>query len=134
MSVPIARTTSSRAVVVMTAATCFVALGVGLGVAATSVTRDTTAVRLRVLQSSFQDGFDSGWHTHPGLVIVQVTGGYFKIYQGSCQPVVVHVGESFIETPFVPVRAVAVGHIEWTTTQVIPTADAPLTVVASPCG
>ena len=134
MRVPIARTTTSRAAVISIAATCFVALGVGLGVAATSVTRDTTDVRLRVLQSSFQDGFDSGWHTHPGPVIVQVTDGYFKIYQGRCQPVVVHDGESFIETPFVPIRAVAVGQIAWTTTQIIPNADPPLTVVSSPCG
>ena len=134
MRLPIASTSTSRAVVVATAATCFVALGVGLGVAATSTTRDSTEVRLRVLQSSFQDGFDSGWHTHPGLVVVQVTRGFLKIYQGTCQPTVVQSGESYLETPFVPVRAVGVGNIAWTTTQIIPNADAPLTVVTSPCG
>jgi quercetin dioxygenase-like cupin family protein len=134
MRIPRARRASSQALVVTTAAATFVALGVGLGIAATSVTRDTTDVRLRVLQSSFEDGFDSGWHTHPGPVIVQVSQGYFKFYQGSCQPVVVHAGETFFEVPFVPIRAVAVGPITWTTSQIIPNADAPLTVVSDPCG
>ena len=125
---------SSQALVITTAATTFVALGVGVGIAATTLTRDTTDVRLRVLQSSFQDGFDSGWHTHPGPVLVQVSEGYFKIYQGRCQPVTVHAGETYIETPFVPIRAVAVGPIAWTTSQILPNADAPSTVVSSPCG
>ena len=133
MRVPIARQTSRRALVVTGAATGFVALGVGLGVAATSVTRDTTDVRLRVLQSSFQDGFDSGWHTHPGAVIVQVTEGKFKFYQGTCQPRVVQAGETFLEVPFVPVRGVAEGQISWTTTQILPTGEPPSTNVASPC-
>ena len=124
----------SRQVLVVTGlASGFVALGVGLGVAATNVTRDTSDVRLRVLQSSFADGFDSGWHMHPGLVVVQVTKGKLKIYQGSCQPVVVQAGETFVEVPFVTVRAVGVGALEWTTTQVVPVSDAPSTNVADPC-
>ena len=134
MRIPRAGRASSQALVITTAATTFVALGVGLGIAATSVTRDTTEVRLRVLQSSFQDGFDSGWHQHPGPVIVQVTQGYFKFYQGSCQPVVVHAGETFVETPFMPIRAIAVGPIAWTTSQIVPNADAPSSPVTDPCG
>ena len=124
---------SRQALVVTGLASGFVALGVGIGVAATTTTRDTSDVRLRVLQSSFQDGFDSGWHTHPGLVVVQVTEGKFKFFQGSCEPVVVQAGEHFLEVPFVPIRAVGYGHVEWTTTQILPAADPPLTVVTDPC-
>ena len=124
---------SRHALVVTIGATAFVTLGAGLGIAATSVTRDTTEVRLRVLQSSFQDGFDSGWHTHPGAVIVQVTSGKLKIYRANCQVVVVQPGETFLEVPFTPLRAVATEPTTWTTTQILPSADAPSTNVASPC-
>lgn len=105
----------------------------GVAIAATSLVVDTTDVKLRVLQSEFADGFDSGWHTHPGLVVVQVQEGYFKFYQGSCQPVVVQKGETFVEVPLVPVRGVATGPVKWTTTQVLPAAQPPSTPAASPC-
>ena len=106
----------------------------GIAVAASTVARDTTDVRLRVIQSEFPDGFDSGWHTHPGPVIVQVQEGYFKIYQGSCQPTVVQKGDTYLEVPLVPIRAVATGPVKWTTSQILPNADAPASPVASPCG
>ena len=106
----------------------------GIAFAASTVARDTTDVRLRVIQSEFSDGFDSGWHTHPGPVIVQVQDGYFKIYQGSCQPTVVQKGETYLEVPLVPIRAVATGPVKWTTSQILPNADPPATPVASPCG
>ena len=108
-------------------------VGTGIGYAVSNVVRDTTSVRLRVIQSEFADGFDSGWHTHPGPVIVQVQDGRFKIYQGSCKATVVQKGENYLEVPFVPVRAVAQGHVKWTTSQILPSADAPMTPVTSPC-
>ncbi|MCA1563271.1 MAG: hypothetical protein LC804_24470, partial [Acidobacteria bacterium] len=96
-----------------------VGLAVGIAVAASVVVVDTTNVRLRIVQSEFENGFDSGWHTHPGPVIVQVQEGNFKIYQGGCEPIVVHAGDSYIEVPFVPVRAIAKGRIRWTTSQIL---------------
>jgi len=108
-------------------------LGVGIGYAASTVVRDTTSVRLRVIQSEFADGFDSGWHMHPGVVIVQVQEGSFRIYQGSCRATVVHKGETYLEVPFIPVRAVARGTIKWTTSQILPSTDPPMTPVASQC-
>ena len=66
-------------------------------------------------------GFDSGWHVHPGLAIVQVESGSFQIYQGSCTPKTVNAGETFIEVPWKPVRAVATGSITWTTSILVPT-------------
>jgi quercetin dioxygenase-like cupin family protein len=91
---------------------------VGVALAASVNVTDTTSIRLRVVESEFEDGFDSRWHTHPGAPIVQVKEGSFKIYQGSCKPTVVGAGETYIEVPNVPVRAIATGHIKWTTTQV----------------
>lgn len=108
-------------------------LAVGIAVAASTVVVDTTNVRLRIVQSEFDDGFDSGWHTHPGPVIVQVQEGTFKIYQGGCEPNVVHAGDSYIEVPFVPVRAVAKGRIKWTTSQILPVGFAAQDPAVPPC-
>lgn len=124
---------SKRAVVVGAALLGATVVGLGVAFAASNVIRDTTSVRLRVIQSDFPDGFESTWHIHPGPVIVQVEQGAFKIYQGSCQPTVVQKGETYVEVPFVPVKAVAKGPIKWTTSQIVPAGDPPATDVASPC-
>jgi quercetin dioxygenase-like cupin family protein len=89
-------------------------------------------VHFRIVSTSASD-FDSGWHTHPGLAIVQVVQGSLQITQGSCTAKTVGVGETFIEVPFVPVRATAVGRVVWTTTFLLKTEDPVLTTVASPC-
>jgi quercetin dioxygenase-like cupin family protein len=108
-------------------------LAVGIALAASMVIIDTTDVRLRVVQSEFENGFDSGWHIHPGPVIVQVQEGNFKIYQGGCEPNVVHAGDSYIEVPFVPVRAIAKGRIRWTTSQILPVGFAAQDPAGPPC-
>ena len=108
-------------------------LGAGIVMAASVVVVDTSNVRLRVIQSAFEDGFDSGWHSHPGPVIVQVQEGVFKIYQGGCEPKIVHEGETFVEVPLVPVRAISKGPIRWTTSQILPTTEPPQTPAATPC-
>ena len=66
------------------------------------------------------EGFDSGWHVHPGLVVVQVEEGSFQFTQASCTPKTVGAGETFIEVPWKPVRAVATGHVKWTTSIFVP--------------
>ena len=112
-----------------------VACSVGIAVAAVTsqqVLTDTTSVRLRIVRTA-ADGFDSGWHEHPGPAIVQVQEGYFKIYQRSCAPTIVAPGETYVEVPNLPVRAVANGEIKWTTTLIIPSGEPPLTPVESPC-
>jgi hypothetical protein len=83
-----------------------------------SVITDTTSVHLRV-QRTAADGFDSGWHVHPGLSIVQVEEGSIKIYENSCTPKTVGPGDTLIEVPFQPVRAIATGHVVWTTSFVL---------------
>jgi len=109
------------------------AMAVGIAVGASLVVTDTQDVRLRVVKSEFAEGFDSGWHSHPGPVIVQVEEGQFKIYQGGCEPRVVHAGETLIEVPLVPVRAIAQGHIKWTTSQILPVGFDAQEPAAAPC-
>jgi quercetin dioxygenase-like cupin family protein len=110
-----------------------VASAAGVAVAAQTIVTDTDNVHLRVVKSQFDDGFDSGWHTHPGPAIVQVQRGRFKIFQGRCEPTTVGAGETYIEVPNIPVLAVAEGEIEWTTTLLYETGRAAGTPVASPC-
>jgi len=83
-----------------------------------SVITDTTSVHLRV-QRTAADGFDSGWHVHPGLSIVQVEQGSIRIYENGCMGKTVGPGDTAIEIPFQPVRAIATGHVVWTTTFVL---------------
>ena len=110
-----------------------VTAGAGVAVAAQTVATDTDNVHLRIVKSQFDAGFDSGWHTHPGPAIVQVQKGRFKLFQGSCEPMTVRAGESYIEVPSVPVLAVAKGEIEWTTTLLYESGQPAATPVASPC-
>jgi hypothetical protein len=97
-----------------------------------TVVRDSTSVHLRVLKS-VADGLDSGWHVHPGPAIVQVQEGSFQITQGSCTAKTVSAGDTFVEVPFLPVRAVATGRVVWTTTLIAPQEDALSTPTTSPC-
>jgi quercetin dioxygenase-like cupin family protein len=82
------------------------------------VITDTTNMHLRV-QRTIADGFDSGWHVHPGLAIVQVEEGSLQIYENGCTPKTVGAGDTFIEVPFQPVRGIATGHVVWTTSFVV---------------
>jgi hypothetical protein len=89
-------------------------------------------IHFRVVSTSVND-FDSGWHIHPGLAIVQVREGTIQITQGSCTPRTIGPGETFIEVPYVPVRGVVSGRAVWTTTFLVKTEDPPATNVNSPC-
>jgi len=83
-----------------------------------SVMTDTTAVHLRI-QRTAADGFDTGWHVHPGLSIVQVEQGSIQIYENGCTAKTLGPGDTFLEIPFQPVRAIGTGHDVWTTTLVL---------------
>jgi hypothetical protein len=85
------------------------------------VITDTTTMHLRV-QRTVADGFDSGWHVHPGLAVVQVEEGSLQIYENGCTPKTVGAGDTLIEVPFQPVRGIATGHVVWTTSFVVDSA------------
>lgn len=65
-------------------------------------------------------GFDSGWHIHPGLVIVQIEAGSVQFTQGSCTARTLRAGETIFEVPWQPARFVASGSATWTTTFLVP--------------
>jgi hypothetical protein len=101
----------------------FITAGSAAAIAIAAVTSqqvvtDTTNVHLRV-QRTIADGFDSGWHVHPGLAVVQVEEGSLQIYENGCTPKTVAAGDTSIEIPYQPVRAIATGHVVWTTTFVV---------------
>ena len=103
-----------------------VAAGIAAAIAIAAVTSqqvitDTTNVHLRVVKTT-ADGFDTGWHVHPGLAVVQVQEGTIQIYENSCTPKAVAAGDTFIEIPYEPVRAIATGHVVWTTSFVLDSA------------
>jgi quercetin dioxygenase-like cupin family protein len=113
------------------------AVGVGFAAAtvAATVLHDTHDVRLRIVRSEFvpsadQPTFTSGWHTHPGPVIVQVQEGYLKITQATCNPNVIGPGETYVETPELPVLATANKPVKWTTSMILP--DSPPNPLATP--
>ncbi|HKP19330.1 MAG TPA: hypothetical protein VJT84_12690 [Gaiellaceae bacterium] len=88
------------------------------------VINDANGPHFRVVRS-IADGFDSGWHVHPGVAIVQVQQGAFQIQQGSCTARTVGAGDTYIEVPHLAVRAVATGRVVWTTTLITNPGDLP---------
>lgn len=122
------------------------AAAVGVGAALATVTstilRDTNDVRLRIDRSAFvpsadQPHFSSGWHTHPGPVIIQVQEGTFEFTQGPgggpCETTKVRAGETFIETAELPVLAEAKKAVRWTATFIVPVGVPLRTDVSNPC-
>jgi hypothetical protein len=108
---------------------------VGLaGIWTTTVSQDIGNVRLRVVQN-VAGNFDSGWHYHPGLIVVSVKKGTVAFTTaGSCTTKTYTAGDSFIEDPYIAGRAVALGDFEWTATYIIGYGD-PLSVpvAGNPC-
>jgi hypothetical protein len=118
----------SRRLLALLTALVAASMAVAVAIAATTsqqTINDTSNVHLRIVRT-VADGFDSGWHVHPGIAVVQVQDGVFQIYQGSCTARTVGPGDTYIEVPHLPVRAVATGHIAWTTTMITNGGDLPL--------
>jgi hypothetical protein len=112
----------SRKFLVLAAATVVAGIVAAVAIPAVisqQVIADGKAPVVFRVQKTTADGFDSGWHVHPGLAIVQVQQGSFQIYQGSCTPRTVAAGDTYIEIPWEPVRAVATGRVVWTTSLLI---------------
>lgn len=65
-------------------------------------------------------GVDTGWHVHPGLVIVQIESGSVQFYQGSCTARTYGPGDTLVEVPWKPARFVATGAAVWTTSFLVP--------------
>jgi quercetin dioxygenase-like cupin family protein len=95
-----------------------------------SVSKDTNNIRMRVQHFSTSN-FDSGWHTHPGVVIVQVEQGSLSYTGANCIKKTYAAGETFIEIPNTTARVVGVGYAKFTGTFMVGHGD-PLTVPTAP--
>ncbi len=84
----------------------------------TSVSQDTNNVRMRVQHFSTSN-FDSGWHTHPGAVIVQMEQGSLTYTGSNCVKKTYGPGDTFIEIPYTPARVVGVGYAKFTATYLL---------------
>jgi len=55
---------------------------------------------LAVQRIVFQPGGQSGWHTHPGPVFIQVVAGTMTFYESDdpeCEPIVRNAGEGYLD-------------------------------------
>ena len=105
----------SKVVVLLTAAVAAGAsAAIALSAAKTQVIIDTTQVHLRI-QKATLDNYDSGWHIHPGLVVVKVHEGALQVYEDGCTPKTVGAGETTIETPYQPIRVITAHAVETAT-------------------
>lgn len=62
--------------------------------------KSKSAFDMAVQNIVFQPGTQSGWHTHPGPVFIQVVSGTMTFYQSDdpkCTPIVRKAGEGFID-------------------------------------
>ena len=127
------RSNKSVALVAAVLGAAVVAAGGLAGVWTSSVSQDTTNVRLRVIQQT-AGNFDSGWHYHPGPVIVNVRKGSLAFTGANCITKTYSAGDTFIEVPYVPARVVGLGELAMTVTYLVGYGDALATPVSqSPC-
>lgn len=87
---------------------------IAISASSMQVITDTTSVHLRVVRQTL-DNYDSGWHVHPGLVVVYVHEGSIQFYTNGCTPRTVGAGEFTIEPPHTPIRAFATHAVETVT-------------------
>ena len=83
------------------------------------------SVRIRDVQTSGAPAFTSGWHTHPGPVIVAMTAtsaGTLTLYDAKCHGTTLSANQAYIETPNEPVlaRNESAANAEWVTTMIVP--------------
>jgi len=95
------------------------------------------SVRVRdVLTTGAPPGFSSGWHTHPGPILVAMTPtsvGSLTLYDEHCNPTTIGANESYIEKPNTPIlgRNDSASNADWVTTMIVPI-GVPFTVPIDP--
>jgi hypothetical protein len=97
-------------------------------------TKAPTDVRVATL--TFHDGQTTGWHRHPGVVIIAVTEGEMTLYRSDCSSRTYSPNEVFVESgedAAVFGRAAASGTTKVVATFIVPD-EAPFSEsVGSPC-
>ena len=83
---------------------------------------------------TFQPGGTSGWHGHPGAVLVVVKSGTFTRYDARCNARVYTAGQAFVEGPEVAmVRNTGSGPAESVVTYLVAAGSPLRTDAPSPC-
>jgi hypothetical protein len=97
------------------------------------------SVRVRDVQTTAAPpGFSSGWHTHPGPVLVAMSptsAGSLTLYDENCTPTTIGANQAYIEKPNSPLlaRNDSAANADWVTTMIVPIGE-PFTVpVDAPC-
>jgi hypothetical protein len=97
------------------------------------------SVRIRDVQTTgAAPGFSSGWHIHPGPVLVAMSAtssGSLTLYDERCRPTTIGANQAYIETPNAPIlaRNESAGNAEWVTTMILPIGHLHTTPVDAPC-
>lgn len=97
------------------------------------------SVRIRDVQTTgAPPGFSSGWHTHPGPVLVAMSptsAGSLTLYDERCRPTTIGANQAYIEKPNSPIiaRNESTGNAEWVTTMILPVGHLHTTPVPAPC-
>jgi quercetin dioxygenase-like cupin family protein len=63
---------------------------------------DTSGTDVVVARNTYDPGGTSGWHSHPGKVVIGVESGAITIYRGddaTCTGTTYTAGEAFVESP-----------------------------------
>lgn len=150
------KTKTGAAVLAVALAAALVAVGVALAITSTVLADANTvndgkffsergviklktrgSVRIRdVLTTGAPPGFSSGWHTHPGPILVAMTPtsvGSLTLYDEHCNPTTIGANQAYIETPNSPIlaRNASASDADWVTTMIVPI-GVPFTVPVDP--
>jgi len=84
--------------------------------------RTKDSVEVFQVSNTADPGFSSGWHSHTGPVIVNVTAGALTFHEADCTVTTVTAPGAYIETTGQPILARNEGAVAaaWITTQIIP--------------
>ena len=52
-----------------------------------------------VVRNTFAPGGSTGWHSHPGVVVIAVQHGEIRLTKGDCTSKTYHTGDVFLERP-----------------------------------
>jgi quercetin dioxygenase-like cupin family protein len=90
-------------------------------------TEGQTSADVAVATLTFAPGGSSGWHHHPGVVVVLVESGAITFYDQNCKSEVHHAGEAFVESSDEPGLAKNAGTVNAVVhaTYIVPTSGSP---------
>jgi quercetin dioxygenase-like cupin family protein len=77
-----------------------------------------------VQRGDFVGKSNTGWHQHPGLIVVTVKSGTLVVHNG-CRTATYTAGQAFIEPPLKPIMVEALADAQVFTTLIVPAGRAP---------